>query len=402
MRVAISSIVVILAVALVGCADSATNSSAPSGALTASEDTAAEWLGRAYSGGAASDVFFEGFWMSDAAFFEDTEAWGCIFRGVVRALREPETQGALDDLIALSTVEPAFPTSHRGEIEAILASLPAPERTRLGYEVISTAEDCGDVRLGLFGGGGPVPVCIYDRANDDQKAQIVASTMGAIYPDHYQWTAAIEEIATGCYDEVAGAYEAGMTLGWVEDLDRRFWDQASTSTTADTNSSTITSTPRMSESRSSPAPEWIGVEYRDEMDLDAEELIHLDVRTTPPTRLEVYGGSAIGGFYSEPFTIVEFYTTPDMNPEEPGERLVAMVEYTEDGTFLVLDAIIVTQNLNERLLQCESPDAPSVLALSFGVPSDSGVNYQVLEAWQLSANGGFETASVEHVRCTNQ
>jgi hypothetical protein len=228
--------------------------------------------------------------------------------------------------------------------------------------------------------------------------------MGAVYPDQPEWTSDIETIATQCYDEVTGAHEAGETLDWVEELRQRgdqLWDETPGPSIADTSSLVDTSMPVASEPRSSAAPEWIGVEYREEMDYDVEEIIYLDVRTTPPTRLEVYGGSAIGPFWNEPFNIVEFYTTPDMDTASPGERLLLMVEDTDDGTWLVLDAIRVTQKLNERLLECESPEAEAVLALAFGVLTDTGTDMHVVDAWEVFKWTGFDTTSTESVHCTH-
>ena len=79
-----------------GQTQSSSSTRAPAtAALSDTERTTAEWLGRAYSGGPAPDLFFDGFWMSDAAFYQDSTAWSCIFEGVVRRLREPETQATL-------------------------------------------------------------------------------------------------------------------------------------------------------------------------------------------------------------------------------------------------------------------------------------------------------------------
>lgn len=88
-----------------------------------------------------------------------------------------------------------------------------------------------------------------------------------------------------------------------------------------------------------------------------------------------------------------------MDPETPGERLVLMVEYTDDGTWLVLDAIRVRQKLNEWLLECESPEAEAVLALAFGVLTDTGTDMHVVDAWEVFKWTGFDTTSIQSVHC---
>ena len=363
--------------------------------LTASESETAIWLGRAYSESGAPDVFFRGFWMSDSAFYGDTQAWRCIFEHVVAALGTPERTSTLSGLVALAQAEPGFPTSHRDEIEKILATLPESERIGLGHQVIAGAEHCSDVRIGLFSGGGPVPVCIYDRTDADQRAEIVASNLSAFDRPN----PGVTELGEICFQEIAEAYEAGETLDWIEDLERGYWEKAdSTTPTTGTQPDSGVAYPPQPETRSVPSPEWIGLEYDTELDYETQEYYHLDVRTNPPTRLELFGGTHVGGFYSG-FGIAEFYTEAGMSPEEPGDRLLLMVEDSGSDSFKVLDAIRVSQRLNERLRDCESPDADAVLALVYGAPESSEVRFNVIDAWALSAEGGFQPADIPEVRC---
>ena len=335
--------------------------------------------------------------MSDSAFYEDAQAWQCLFEYIVAALGTPDRTDTLDDLVALAEIEPGFPTSHRGEIEEILGALPESERIWLGHQVIAGAEQCTDVRIGLFGGGGPVPVCIYDRTDADQKAEIVASNLSALDRS----TPGIEAIGERCFQEIAEAYEAGETLGWVEDLERGFWEEAdSTTTTTDAQPNHDAAPAPHPEVRSVSLPEWIGLEYDTELDYETEEFYHLDVRTSPPTRLELSGGSVVGGFY-DGFSIAEFYTEAGMNSEEPGDRLLFMTEHSESDTFKVLHAIRVSQHQNERLRGCGSPNGDPVLALVYGTQEGSGVTFHVIDAWALSTRGGFQPADTSEVNCSD-
>lgn len=396
---------------LTGCSLGETTGGDSSGTtrdLTVSELATADWLGRAYSSsGDTADVFFAGFMMTDSAFYKDTQAWRCIFEGVVAALGTPETQGTLDDLVALSEIEPGFPLSHRDEVEEILAALPKSERMRLGGVVIAAAEQCSHVRVSLFGSGGPVPVCVYDRTDIDQKTEIVAWTMGAVHRERWRVleSGGIEEIAQGCIQEVTEAYESGNTLDWVEDLEQRYSDRRDSSTTTTNphpvNSSASAPPP---EPRSTAAPEWVGVELgRVSVSSPPYWAGYVDLRTTPATPLELFGGQGLGKLsYGEPFYIEEYYAEGGMNHDEPGDRILFMTKRTEHDTATVLDAINVSQQLNERLIQCEPLGEDGVLSLVYGLPENSGVTFIVIDAWIVSTENGFEPADMQTVHCPSR
>jgi hypothetical protein len=218
-----------------GCAEQG-SSGADAVELSAEETAVAHWLGRAYSEGSISehDLFFAGFWMSDATFARDTGAWACLFEGVVAQLSEADDQGALDRFSALATADPDNPVEHRSEIERIFAALPDDTRLRVAEAVVAGDGRCGDVRLGMFGGGGPTPVCIWDRTTDDQRAKIIESSLGVIYPDQYEWSEDVRTIAEECHDEIAGAYGSGETIEWVERLEvdwQEYWEETQATTT---------------------------------------------------------------------------------------------------------------------------------------------------------------------------
>lgn len=211
---------------------------APEEELSEQELVAARWLGRAYSEGSisAQDLFFEAFWMTDATFANDREAWACLFESVVAELSHPDTEATLADLMALTAADPDHPVEHRQEIEKTLATLPEDVRVRIGEAVVAGDGQCGDVRLGMFGGGGPTPVCIWDRTTRDQRAKLVAESIGAVYPDQYEWSSDVQAIVESCYAELSDAYDSGETLEWVEDLEAE-WGEYYWNLTANTPSS---------------------------------------------------------------------------------------------------------------------------------------------------------------------
>ena len=207
-----------ITVAACGADREAVNDSA---SLSEDSDLAAHWLAEGVAGTpGTADPFFMAFYVSDSVFYGDVERWECIFRSVLRVLDTPATRNALSKIERMAGREPDNAPNLRWDAQRVLAGLPDADRLRIADAVISATTVCGDIRLGLFGSGGPIAVCAWDTAGDlGMRPEAIALSILDTPRTAPDFPPAWMDLLAGCYETVVEAEQAGAVLPWVAELE---------------------------------------------------------------------------------------------------------------------------------------------------------------------------------------
>ncbi|MFH1329062.1 MAG: hypothetical protein ABIJ48_00155 [Actinomycetota bacterium] len=214
------SLLVVAFLELPGCGSEAV------GQFQQPEGADAELLARYLAEGVAAyggnpDPLFHAFGMGDSAFYEELETWECLYRPVVAARQHGPSTGVYGDLVALARRDspPLYDRSYAAQI--VFSRLSRAEGVRLGEVALAAAAACGDIRIGMFGGGGPLPVCGFDQALDEGLAsEVIALGITQVPGDDFDYPPQITSILEHCYTTLSEAWENDEEPAWVSELER--------------------------------------------------------------------------------------------------------------------------------------------------------------------------------------
>jgi hypothetical protein len=157
------------------------------------------------------------------SYWADDSEWACIALGVTRALDVPDFSDAYLQLSEMATSSHDSPLALKLEATSVFASLSEGDRVKMARAVLAVADDCGDVRLNLYGDGGAAAVCIYDRSSDDIHERIVAySMLGRGSSVEEELFSEAWEVILECWSLLQQAEEDGIELPWLVELHERY------------------------------------------------------------------------------------------------------------------------------------------------------------------------------------